>query len=243
MNTTTDTMNCDEYKLAIAADPDFDGGAEHASGCADCRDYRDTMRSLNVDIAGALQLDVPPLQLPELPEIDADNVVALESRRAASRPAWLALAASVLLAAVIGVRMFGVGVEYESLADEVLAHLDHEPASLRPSSTAVSDERLAATVPANIARMDHSAGLITYARSCEINGKTVPHLVIQGQYGPVMILLMPQEPVAKVVSLDGENVHGAILPVGDGSIAIIGAREEPLERIEKSVLKSVMWST
>ena len=54
---------------------------------------------------------------------------------------------------------------------------------------------------------------------------------------------MPEEAVAAAVPLEGENIHGAILPVGDGSIAIIGAREEQLEPIQKSVLKSVMWST
>jgi hypothetical protein len=94
-----------------------------------------------------------------------------------------------------------------------------------------------------VARLDHDAGLITYARSCEINGRTVPHLVIQGEHGPITILLMPEEAIAEAVSLDGENTHGVILPVGDGSIAIIGAREEKLERVEKSVLNSVMWST
>jgi hypothetical protein len=91
--------------------------------------------------------------------------------------------------------------------------------------------------------MDDSVGLITYAQSCVINGKTVPHLVIQGQYGPVTILLMPDEPVAEAVPLEGDNIHGVLLPVGNGSIAIIGAREEKLEPIEKSVLKSVTWST
>ena len=243
MNTTSDMMNCDEYQQAIAADPAFDGGADHVSGCADCQEYRDAMRSLNVDIAKALKLDVPALKMPDLAGIRDDNVVALAPRKTLGKPAWLALAASVMLAAVIGVRMFGADVDNYSLADEVVAHLDHEPYALRPSTTRVSDERLAATVPADVARMDHSAGLITYAQSCVINGKTVPHLVIQGQYGPVTILLMPEEAVAEAVPLDGENIHGAILPVGEGSIAIIGAREERLERIEKSVLKSVMWST
>ncbi len=243
MKTTSDMTNCDEYKLAIAADPAFDGGADHVSGCANCQEYRDAMRSLNVKVAEALQLDVPPLQLPGLPEIESGNVVELTPRRSVTKPAWFGLAASVMLAAVIGIRLFGGSVDNYSLAEEVLAHLDHEPASLRPSTVAVSDRRLAAAVPADVARMDHSAGLITYARSCKINGKTVPHLVIQGQYGPVTILLMPEESVAEAVSLDGDNIHGAILPVGDGSIAIIGAREEPLERIEESVLKSVMWST
>ena len=44
-------------------------------------------------------------------------------------------------------------------------------------------------------------------------------------------------------SLEGENIRGVILPVGKGSIAIIGPREESLERVEKSVLDSVTWST
>lgn len=243
MNTKRDMMNCDEYKQAITADPAFDGDGDHLAGCNDCQAYRDAMRSLNVDIAKAMQLDVPPLSMPDLADIEADNVVALTPRKALGKPAWLALAASVMLAAVISFNLFGTRVDYESLADEVVAHLDHEPFALRPSTTAVSDERLAAMVPAEVARMDHSAGLITYAQSCVINGKTVPHLVIQGQHGPVTILLMPEEAVAEAVPLEGENIHGAILPVGQGSIAIIGAREEPLEPIEKSVLKSVMWST
>jgi len=236
-------MNCEEYRHRVAAEPSFDGGAGHLSVCQACQAFRIEMQSLDGKIARAMQIDVPALSLPELPAIDADNVVALAARMPRARPAWFALAATVLLAVVIGVRMSGVGVSYESLADEVLAHLDHEPASLRPSITPVSDARLADVVPANVARLDHNAGLITYARSCKINGKTVPHLVIQGEHGPITILLMPDEAVSKATSLNGENTHGVILPIGDGSIAIIGAREEKLERVEKSVLNSVMWST
>jgi len=138
--------------------------------------------------------------------------------------------------------MSGVGVTYDSLADEVLAHLDHEPAALLPSTTPVSGERLASVVPANVARMDPGAGLITYAQSCEINGNTVPHLVIQGEYGPITILLMPEEAIAGATPIDGDNIRGVILPVGDGSVAIIGAREEKLDKVEKSVLESVRWS-
>ncbi len=236
-------MNCNEYKEAIAADPSFDGGAGHLSECTDCQSFRREMQSLDDKIARALAIDVPGLELPELPDISAENVVALSARKPLSKRTWLALAASVMLAAVIGYRMSGIGVEYDSLADEVLAHLDHEPAALRISSTPVSDRRLARVVPADVARPDHSAGLITYAQTCVINGNRVPHLVIQGEHGPVTILLMPEESIAEAESLDGEGIHGVILPVGGGSIAIIGEREEQLERIEKSVLDSVMWST
>jgi len=200
------------------------------------------MQRLDQTISRALALDVPQLQVPDLPELDTENVVSLSSRRM-TPPVWTAMAATVVLAAFIGFRFIGSGIEYESLAEEVLAHVDHEPAALRISNIAVTDERLSSVVPANVATMDHSAGLITYAQSCEIGGHTVPHLVIQGERGPVTILLMPEETVDEAQSLTGDNVTGVILPVGDGSIAILGDSDERLEKIEAQVLNSISWST
>lgn len=244
MNMVDETITCEQYREAVGADPSFDGGADHVSVCVACRTFRDELRVLDANIATALLISVPPLNLPELPDATTqDNVVALTARRPLTKPVWFAMAASIMLAAVLGVRMFAVDVDKPSLADEVLAHLDHAPDALVVSGTPVSSRVLEKAVPTNIANMDHSAGLITFAKSCEINGKTVPHLVIQGQRGPVTILLMPDEEVTSAQTLDGENTHGVILPVGNGSIAIIGAREEPLERIEKSVLSSVAWTT
>ncbi len=236
-------MNCEEYRQRLASDPSFDGGS-HVDGCADCRAYRDEMRTLEATIVGALTIDVPELSMPELPDIDDSNVVALGSKRARrSAPVWLALAASAIFAAFLGVRMIGTDANYDSLADEIIAHLDHEPFALTVSDKPVSDTRLNRIVPANVARMNHDAGLITYAQSCIINGKKVPHLVIQGETGPVTILLMPEEKVSVAVDLDGENINGVLLPVGDGSIAIIGNRGERLDPIRKNVESSVMWGT
>lgn len=237
-----DMMNCDEYRKTIAADPTSDSGADHASGCADCRQYRDEMRALDAGIARALHIAVPPLEMPALPEVRSGDVVSLSSRKTPAKATWFALAAGMVLAAVIGFRMSGPGVEY-ALADQVLAHVDHEPFALTVSSVPVSDARLAAVVPADIGQMNHDAGLITYARSCPINGNAVPHLVIQGERGPVTILLMPEEPVDGPVTFEDETSHGVILPVGDGSIAIIAPHGEELERIEKNILDSVAWST
>ena len=234
-------MNCEEYREAITANPAFDGGADHLAGCADCQAYRREMQALNVRIAKAMQLSVPALKMPELPAVE--TVVPLRRREPLSRPVWFAMAASVLFAVVMGVRMLGTDITYESLGEEVIAHLDHEPYALRVTDEPVSPRRLARVVPASIAELDHEAGLITYAQTCVINGKRVPHLVVQGETGPVTILLMPDEEVAEAEVLEGANIHGVILPVGSGSIAIIGPREERLERIEKRVLDSVTWTT
>ena len=205
-------------------------------------DDDNTMKALDLRIARALQIDVPPLVMPELPDVD-DNVATLPVRRRSKAPIWFAVAATVVLGLSIALRMSSVFVEYDSLADEVLAHLDHEPRSLVVTDVPVSDRRLQRAVPASMAVFDRDATLITYANPCIINGKRVPHLVVQGQHGPITILLMPEEKVNKETPLDGDTVHGVILPVGGGSIAIIGPREESLEPIQENVRASLTWTT
>ena len=236
-------MNCEEYRLASAADPSYEGGEAHLSACGDCRRFRDEMRALDRQIGRALAIDVPGLRVPDLPEIDTTDVVPLAGHPRFTMPAWMAAAAMLALAAFIGFRMIGNDVTYPSLADEIVAHLDHEPYALRVTDDPVSDRRLAKVVPASIATMNHDAGLITYAQTCVINGKKIPHLVIQGARGPVTILLLPDEMVDAAVTIEGESINGVILPVGNGSVAIIGEQDEQLESIQQNVVNSVTWST
>ncbi len=212
-------MSSEEYKEAVEKDPAFEAR-----------------------ITSALEIEVPELEMPELPEIDTGNVTTLPRRRF-SAPQWLAVAATVAVVAILGTRMVGDDHVYPSLADEIIAHLDHEPYALQVTDVPVSDGRLNQIVPASMATMNHDAGLITYAESCTINGNRVPHLVIQGQYGPVTIILLPDEKIDAPQSLMGESINGVILPVGDGSIAIIGEEGEDLEPIEQNLRDSVRWST
>ena len=238
-------MNCEEFRQAAATDPAFSGGAGHAAVCSDCRDYQRSMLDLNLKIARAMLIDVPPPVTPELPAIEADNVTSLpaRTRKRSKGPVWFAIAATVVLATSVSLRMSGFFVSYDTLAEEVLAHLDHEPGALRVTTTPVSDKRLARVVPASTARFDRESSLITYAQTCVINGKRIPHLVVQGERGPVTILLLPDERIEAATPLEGQSVQGVILPVGDGSIAIIGDREEALGPIQENVLQAVTWTT
>ena len=94
-------MNCEEYREAIAADPAFEGGASHVAACSDCQAYQREMLALNVKIAKAMQLNVPDLKMPELPEIDTGNVVTLPARKRWLKPMLFAVAATVVLATSI----------------------------------------------------------------------------------------------------------------------------------------------
>ncbi len=129
--TVKDTMNtCEEYREAIATDPSFDGGAAHLSQCASCQAFREEMQALDLRIAGALALSVPEFDVPELADIDTSNVTALPQRRFGT-PIWLAVAATVTLAAFIGFRMLGSDLSNDMLAEQILTHIDFEPYALR----------------------------------------------------------------------------------------------------------------
>jgi hypothetical protein len=243
-------MNCEDYREAIAADPSesFEHGAGHAVACESCSALKAEMLALDVMIASALAIDVPQLKMPDLPRLDEDDdkVVNLPFRRTAklSAPTWLGIAASFVLAAVIGLQFIGDGGAGadQLLAEQVLAHVDHEPWALKVTNVAVSEEQFAQVVNPAIGTMDRGVGLVSYAQTCVINGMKIPHLVIQGEKGPITLLLMPNETVSGPVSLTGESVNGVILPVGNGSIAIIGERDEPIQDLEKRVVDSVEWS-
>ena len=236
-------MDYEKYKEAIAADPSgsFEG-ADYADSCEKSAAFRDEIRALDKKIEKALDIPVPTLTMPELPPIEDDNVVSLPVRTRARTQAWLAIAAAFALAAIIGVQFTGNQVQFESLEDEILAHLDHEPQALRITDVAVSNDRLSRVVNSSVGTMDRNVGLISYAQSCVINGKTVPHLVIQGENGPITLLLMPDEMIDVARTFMGERVNGVLIPHGGGSIAIIGGNEDNLSEIEQRVIDSVEWS-
>lgn len=235
-------MTCDKAMEAMAAEPSSTDVAEHIADCDACRAFHEEMLELDAKIARALAIPVPPLEMPQLDTLDTGNVAVLPTRRM-TVPAWIAVAATIAIVAVFGFRMQASLISQSALANEIVAHLEHEPYAFSNTDTAVSDDRLARVVPASVATLDHSAGLITYAQSCIVNGETVPHLVIQGEHGPVTILLMPNQKVSKARSIRGNSISGVILPVGSGSIAIVGEDGEDLERIERKMKDSVTFST
>lgn len=246
MNEQNTDMNCKQYQEAIAADPSesFEGGEEHASACGDCRELRDGYRALDARVQSALAIRVPELQMPELPDLEvADNVVTLAPRKRFTTPAWFGLAAALAMAAYFGLLTLNSADPGLSLAEQVIAHLDHEQGSRIVTDVAVPERTLNSVVSNHVAEMNGGIGLITYARSCVVNGKSIPHLVIQGERGPVTLLLMPDEAVDQAISLDGVSINGVILPNGNGSIAIIGERGEQLDVIGNRVVDSVKWKT
>lgn len=244
MSASETNMNCEEFKEAIAAEPSatFEG-AEHAAVCEPCAAFAADIQAFNEKIAKALAIDVPEFEMPSLGAVEDDKVVNLPFTKNRKVFDWIAIAAGFALAAIIAVQLLGTPPSDRlSLEDEILAHIDHEPGAFRETENPVSDEWLTRVVNPAVGAMDRGVGLITYAQSCVINGRTVPHLVLQGRDGPITLILMPDEMIDMARTFMGESVTGVIIPHGDGSIAIVGESEQYIEEIEQRVVESVEWS-
>lgn len=136
-----------------------------------------------------------------------------------------------------------VAVTPDALALAVVTHVDHEPESLARTDVAVTAERLAAVLAGRAVLDLMATETVTYARICNIGGKRVPHLVIQGQDGPYMVVLLPDRMLERAVPLElpAQALAGHLMPAGGGSIAVLGAATTALDEMEARIRSAVSW--
>ena len=188
-------------------------------------------------LARALRIDVPEAMLAAAP------------RRSSPILRWAALAAGILVAVGLSVRMLqNIGyIGTGDLGHDVVAHIHHEPAAIRipvvPPEAAVPGAELATVLREAGANLGPMGPMVRYAKLCPFRGEMVAHFVVQGASGPVTVLLLPDVDVEQPVRVDEDGFIGTIvsLPIG-GSIAVVGEQgEERLDEIQREVAAAVRW--
>ena len=155
-------MNCEQARLLIGAEPRSAAPelAEHLKACAACAQLREEMLAFETRIERALQS--PP-------------DIARRPMRAAQWRPW-ALAASVLFATLAGVGVWLLRPS-DSLAHDVVTHVQHEPDSWLAARQLNAQSIGGALHGAGVA-LDLTSDKITYAQSCWFHGHYVPTLVV-----------------------------------------------------------------
>jgi hypothetical protein len=160
-------------------------------------------------------------------------------RTAAVRPRWASLVGSVLAGAVVGAWLWGGGPG-NSLADDVLSHIEDEIPAVAAGGPAPA-ESVSRVLEQGGIRLRPGAGDVLYANTCRFRGRSVPHLVLQPEGGPVTVLVLRDEPVGDAESFTGSGFSGRIEPAGPGSIAVVAAAGADLERFAAQVRAAVEW--
>lgn len=180
----------------------------------------------------------------EVPEPLAAAAAVAARGRPRFRPGWLAVAAGLLLAFGLA---FNVARETAflgsgDLGHDVVTHIRHEEHSLLRTARAVSPEDMETVLRQGGATLAPLPDTVSYARLCPFRGDIVAHLVVQGEAGPVTVLLLPDERVRGPVPVDEDGFHGTIVPVETGgAIAVIGEEGEDVEDIQSKVAAALRW--
>ncbi len=233
-------MDHAQFKRALMAnprDPDAQLRA-HREGCTDCSVFAERLLRFESRLERALRVDLPA---------GANRVVPLRSPRAATyRRGWLAMAASVLMAALVA-GVLWVAAPGTSIAADVVAHMAHEPDAWRRTDVPVPDPELQEVLRNTHLRLAAGSAMVSYASSCKFRGHHVPHLVIQSESGPVTVMVLVHERVSKPVRFDEQGYRGVIVPMaGHGSMAVLTHGPDTdmnsVERIAARVLDSMIWT-
>jgi hypothetical protein len=238
---TQTNYTCEQARLAIGAEPQSMSAelAAHVAHCADCSAFRaDTLR-LDTAIHSALQW-VPPLEGAKR----SDKVVSMPvgaSGRAPRRwfePRRWAMAASVTLGVALAALLWTARPD-AALAADVVAHMAEEPDSWG-SRERVPDSALAFVLRKSGVRL--TAGLqVTYAHSCYFRGQWVPHLVVQTTTGPVTVLIVPGETVAKSEQFAEDGYTGVLVPGSGGVLAVLSQGAGDVAQAARDVQASLAW--
>lgn len=164
-----------------------------------------------------------------------------EARRqaAAVRPRWPSLVGSVLAGAVVGAWLWSGG-SGNSLGDDVLSHIADEGPALAAGGPAPAGHVSRVLEQGGI-RLRPDAGEVLYARTCRFRGRSVPHLVLRSEVGPVSVLVLRDELVAAPENFTGSGFSGRIEPAGPGGIAVVAAAGADIERTAAQVRAAVEW--
>jgi hypothetical protein len=242
-------MDCAQYRRSMLADPhDPDPRLrEHRESCHDCNLYSERLLRFESRLERALRVG---------PASGAawatDNVVPLRARSWRTSPVyrkgWLAMAASVLMALVVGGGLW-LSAPGASLAADVVTHMREEPEAWRRTDVPVPSPELDKVLRDSHVRLaaGGGAGMVSYASSCSFRGRRVPHLVLQTDAGPVTVMVLVHERSPKPVQFDEQGYRGVIVPVpGHGSLAVLtrgsATDMETIEHIAHRVLDSIVWT-
>lgn len=232
------SLSCLEFRQLVGAVPETRDAAvaEHRLQCRACAGFAVEQLALDRRVEAALRIPVPD-------DLRARVIFNQSGRWVRPRRSWLAIAASLLFAVTLGFALVQFGSRTGGLPADVVAHIEHEPGLLVPAARLAEPVRVSAVLDRGGALLDRPLDNVTHAGLCPFHGRLVPHLVLRVDGKPVSVLLLRDEPVDETHEISEDGYHGVVVPHGNGSIAVVGARPELVIPVREQLEQAVRWRT
>lgn len=208
----------------------------HKRKCAACAEFAVGMRHIERTLVEALRVDVP--------ENLAARIILTQSLQNGQvpnkrRPRRYAIAASLLLTLGLAGGLYTI-ISTTPFHRAVMAHLDGEWDSLVQRQD-VSDQKLMSVLATVGSELKGDIGKIRHASLCDLSEYGGAHLVLEGLKGPVVVLLLPEKHIAGPNVMSGDRSDGILVSTNNGSMAIVGDKDEAFHGIERRVRSAVVW--
>ena len=230
-------MDCLEFRRRLSADPGDRNAAirAHARGCPACLRWGVESTRFENLLHQAMEVEVP--------ENLASRILLRQAlrnpRRDATRRRAFALAASILVAVLLG----GGWLWFElkpTLADELFVHMDERSYALA-STTILDDESVASVFRWFGADVSPELGEVSFANVCVFRDKRVAHVVLRGAESPVTVIIMPDEQLTRPSHIGKGERSGLLLPYAGGTMAIVTERAQRLDKLEDRIRNTIRW--
>jgi hypothetical protein len=231
-------MNCLEFRRLVDTDPDTknDDFIRHKAQCESCARFAARAARFSNALNVAARID-PPENL-------ASRILLRQSfsdsRLLLSRRGALALAASITIVAGLAISGTYLLRREDPLALEIFTRIREAGDTFR--SKTLLDNRAVAEALAPVGLdVTGKLGKITYAGQATLRGKRSGHIVVQGEWAPCTVFLIPEISVASEYTIRADNMKGVVVPFDGGAMAIVGAPEESLAPVVERVRTAFRW--
>jgi hypothetical protein len=66
-------------------------------------------------------------------------------------------------------------------------------------------------------------------------------MVVPGKRGPITVLIMPGEYLMQPRQVRSSRFSGVIVPTVYGSMAVVGEKLEPVEKVVEKMRRTIIW--
>ena len=153
----------------------------------------------------------------------------------------MAFAAS-LVAGLVAALVLWVSGPPESLATEVVKHVEGEPDSWSETELVSAEHLKAVLRKGGHVKLVPGMLSIVYASGCWFRGHFVPHLVVTTEDGPVTVMILAHENVSKPETFNEDGFSGLLVPASTGSVAVVSRTPMQLEKPASAVVKALQTS-
>ena len=245
-------MNDQEFQERAHANPHDDSPEflEAAANSPERQQLVDELKQLDAELGATLGAVEAPTGLKqallEIPEgaLHPDTEVA-----AANDSFWrrnVQYAAGLVIA--IGVAAIVMQGPANPMEQMVLSHIYYEIEFLDSNAAvAMDDVNAVMTDLVGTTFMDTEAIAdldITFTEDCLIdpeNGIQGVHMIVQGDVGPVTVMVLPNTPVEEEIAIADDRFEGMISPAPGGSLVVVGEKQESIQQFSNLIAANISW--